>query len=760
MEKHPAELLYDKLVELFGTGGDELFVLEWPARVLDETVFAYPVTSVYSELVKPQPVLEEEFRLSDAMLDVAQIVGGPNGSRVSQSFADAINQFVPAYSTAAEEYWRDKETFREWLLEDVTVTIGEDSDAETVTMSRVEVFVYLRDKYVTKLAKWNETKTAKLEDAMHAEDPEDALERYSRWLAEEAPPQEAALEAAYADLVVKGYLHEVQSAIASLDVSTPAEMLETAKARMRSSGMSSLDESETIYPVLFEPADWFKGLSTSFRPVDLLMDPLALQQQLLRKQNQLRSLQDQHTMLQMGQTGNVEDLKKKVANAQIAFGKAETALTDQFAANTLTVAKMYFATTDPSVENLESTGFNEALKAAHVPGLTTEQWADLKSGFVALNAANHDLTSAGRELADLQAALAGAEASDASKQLALLESQMSALKQDIEGIESTLFSPEGREVLAALNTTTDPKKAPEFDPTKDPNWATDSATKEKKYKMIPAAMPAAGQFFDVELTFSSSEESATSSLHQSASSFSWNVDLFFGSAGGSSSSSQADKAQTLDVTKSDIQIGFRAAKVTFDRGGWFDPTIFKASNELHNLPPNKTVSYGTRTDEPDFQKLNSALFPAFPAAFVIVKDVTIKIDLDEEHQASASAVASAASSTSGGCFCFSVSSSSSSSSSSQSSFSSAQGTSVIIKIPGPQILGWFLEYVAKDESTPYQKMPDGFIPSTAKTALIAEETGPLTSRLQASPPDTIGSVPEEAEHLLSSGRRAAVDATT
>ena len=56
-----------------------------------------------------------------------------------------------------------------------------------------------------------------------------------------------------------------------------------------------------------------------------------------------------------------------------------------------------------------------------------------------------------------------------------------------------------------------------------------------------------------------------------------------------------------------------------------------------------------------------------------------------------------------GFFCFSCSHSESSHSDSKSFYSSSSGNSYIIKIPGPQIIGWFLEWTDKDVSSPYNQ---------------------------------------------------------
>src|SRR5688500_6777954 len=99
--QHPADQLYAKMREIFGTAGNELFVLEWPARALDETTYLFDVPDVYANLTKPQPVAEADFRLADGMIDVATLVGGPNGEQLSVAYQQALNQLVPAFTDVA-----------------------------------------------------------------------------------------------------------------------------------------------------------------------------------------------------------------------------------------------------------------------------------------------------------------------------------------------------------------------------------------------------------------------------------------------------------------------------------------------------------------------------------------------------------------------------------------------------------------------------------------------------------------------------------
>jgi hypothetical protein len=725
MSLHPADQMYSQLLNLFGTGGDELFTMEWPARPLDETTYAYPITDVYSSLIKPEIVAEEEFRLSDGLLDAAAIAGGINGSLLSEVYQEALNQLVPSYSGLAAVYQSDKEKLRAWLLEEISADyVDDDGNPQTFKGARVEVYDVLNERYLRAVAAWDAIKTTKLETARNTPEAgrQQALDEYAHWLSEEALAQEGELESMFADLVVKGYYHEVRNAIATLDVSTPGEAIEQAKAHMRASGLSSLDESETIYPVQFQPADWALGLSTNFTPEDLLMDPNVLQAELTGKQTQIAQLEDQITFLRSTQTGDPSQLQKDVDAAQSQLDADMATLTNQFADNTLTVARMYFGSIPSSTGGAEKEGLDKAMEEAGMGALTPEQWTALQEGFGKVMTDQTNLTASGRRLASLQAALMEAKTTDAAQAIAMLTSQVAQLQQQVQQLQSTLFGASGQARLQALATVAADGTVT-YDTTKDPNY---NAAKQT-YAMLPAQMPAPGEWFDVVMTFDSSKTAGTSSAAAAASNTSWDVDVFFGSASGSSSSSSSSSASSMSATNTSFSIGFRAMKVTIDRGGWFDPTLFKASGELYHLGADTDdatdvyvpISYGASTVPWDqtgaaaeFEHLQSAILPTYPTAFVVVKDVTINLAFTGSEATNQAEAAQSASSNSGGIFCFSVSSSSSSSNSSSSATSASIAENTIIKIPGPQILGWFSEYVAADKSTNYKEMPSGFIPTT------------------------------------------------
>lgn len=724
--KHPADALYEKLDDLFGTSGDQMLVLEWPARVLDETSYAYPLVDSYSALSKPTRVAENEFRLTNGLLDVARIVGGTNGEQLSEVYNSALNQLVPSYSNESSSYQGDKETLRSWLLETITAEYDDDAgNATSITATRVEVYAALSERYERALASWGEKKNAVLGTAEADADRTTELEKYSRWLVREAPAMQAELEAKFADLVVKGYYHEVREAIASLDITTPGEALERSKAHMRASGWSSMDESMTIYPVQLQPADWFRGLTTDFQAEDLLLDPALMQSQLISKRRQMTELQSQITFLRSLATGNAQELHDRATSTAADLSAAMTRLNDTYTANTVTVARMYLDSRTPSAEATFE-GATAALQGAGVPAITPEQWGALQQGLTAVSAAQDAATAAGQRLADLQAAEMAAKTTDKAQAIVMLATQYAALRDEVERIEATLFGPGGQAQLQKMV-----KADGTYDTAQDPNLGTDKDGKPT-YKMLPTPMPSPGQFFDVVMAFSEQTSTQSSDVASSASNAHWRVNAFFGGASGDVSSSSSDEHAEYATHSMSFQIGFRAMKVGIDRGGWFNPGLFGESGEMYHLLTGENeyqpVSYGAPSRDaadPDAElaRLRHGVFPAFPVSFLVAKDVTIKISLSDVSSASDAHAQATSASGSGGIFCFSGGGASSSSSSTSTASSSVIGNEVIIKIPGPQILGWFVQFTHADESAPYREMPAGYLPKT--TPAVGPSPTPL-----------------------------------
>ncbi|KAJ7783370.1 hypothetical protein B0H14DRAFT_2285798, partial [Mycena olivaceomarginata] len=172
-----------------------------------------------------------------------------------------------------------------------------------------------------------------------------------------------------------------------------------------------------------------------------------------------------------------------------------------------------------------------------------------------------------------------------------------------------------------------------------------------------------------------------------------------------------------------IDLAFRATLVTVDRGGWFQPQFFKESKAFYKVrlefsschhkmyltlnQVNKDISWVDDTDN----KVRG-LMPGFPVAFLIAKDIAIRVTHNASASSDSKAADAASSASSGGFLCFSYSKSSSSSSSSEASSFQAYSNGFIVKIPGPQILGYMIQKTDSDEAElmPAQLPVHFFIP--------------------------------------------------
>lgn len=278
-------------------------------------------------------------------------------------------------------------------------------------------------------------------------------------------------------------------------------------------------------------------------------------------------------------------------------------------------------------------------------------------------AAQISLDSANRELAFELEEKAKAESTESKSAIALLQSQLAQLNIAIDNLKRI-----------ALSTG-----------------------KTDAQKTLPDSRPTVNEFFDVTLKFNKNEASSDTQLTSSSSFSKTSVNFIFGSYGSSSSQEASDFNSKHQANNIDIEMGMRATKVTIDRGGWFSPEVLEASKNMFSIGKGK---------------FNES-FATYPVAFIIVKDVTLKYTFQEDEVDQAASYAHSASESGGGFLCFSHSHGSSSTKNSKSAYTGKEGTSVVIRIPGPQILMWILEKVPTDQSEPYPSGASALPPGVA-----------------------------------------------
>ncbi|KAF7321234.1 hypothetical protein HMN09_00212400 [Mycena chlorophos] len=548
------------------------------------------------------------------------------------------------------------------------------------TLNRIELSQLLMNEYLYAKQDWELERDMMIQEATasggSSREDQMRLNTLTRQLAHITDTRQAQLASKYSDAVVRGYSHTIRRYMGYLDIKDPAEALQDAKDSLRESAMSSLDGSMNVYPVQMTPLNWFESLSTSFTMEDLTQDVDLIRTQIDFKSSELDSLNAQLVALQMNSHGNADALDKQVKEAQSALDQAQGELAAQFSNNVIELAKTY----------LDAEGNVDTEEVAKETGFAEAALAALPAGLKKVQDAQQSLTAASRAYSTLTAAKALAEATDSQAQ----QKQITMRTQSLTG--------ELRELQARWQVLKTGSGGMDTKPAQTPATEDMMLNASDALELPPDTTSGGSRWQTIMFTYDSSARAAMEKQDSDATSNGWSCNIWFASASGGASSSYAAAQEESAQTSSAITIAFRATLVTVDRGGWFQPQFFAESQAFYKINPDITWNDGER-----------GLLRAFPIGYLVVKDVTIRIVHAEASSADQKRAEQQSSAASGGFLCFSYSQSSASSSSETASSFSQYSNGYIVKIPGPQILGYMMQKLDTDLTTEMPKeLPDNF----------------------------------------------------
>jgi len=192
----------------------------------------------------------------------------------------------------------------------------------------------------------------------------------------------------------------------------------------------------------------------------------------------------------------------------------------------------------------------------------------------------------------------------------------------------------------------------------------------------------------------------------SAQSSTCGVNFWFGGYSSSNSSSQSSFKQFTKNTNATVQIGMNVAKVGIERE-WFNPGVFALTKDMFNvsetlISPTKNYTE-VSTERLSDMATGGYIFPCYPTAMVIARDISIKVSLTDNKDSSFADASEAHASSGGGFLFFSGSSSTSSSSSQTGAHTQSTASTVTIKFDTPQIIGYYMEATPTDKSVSLDK---------------------------------------------------------
>ena len=232
------------------------FVLMYPGKVLN--YYDYYPGDEYTASVKaknmsapeslvPPSVMEKWFDISDVVVS-GDLNRGTTGKQLSVIYETILSQitiknFKKLYVDGEAKY----NEASKYLTEPVQNPVN-------LTQKTTRMFLYslYQEEYAQRRLEMEEI-------VNDARNKYSSLE-YQLWFQRNYQLLNSKVESAYTKWLVFGEKDLVELYKNFLDTATAGAQLEDARVILRSSGVSSLDRTRTIYPVSFEPSNWYEYL--------------------------------------------------------------------------------------------------------------------------------------------------------------------------------------------------------------------------------------------------------------------------------------------------------------------------------------------------------------------------------------------------------------------------------------------------------------------------------------------------------------------
>ena len=198
--------------------------------------------------VIPPHVMEKWFDLADVIPSANPLYGQDTG----RSFAKIYHSMIREIRIKNLE--EQGEQFRRLYKQAIEMLNKVVNDPEDLGRNTTRLALYNKYKEL-----YNDRRL-EMEDQIESKRKSMQYIDYELWFQRHYPSLLSRVESAYIKWLIFGQKELCDIYITFLDTGAAAKLLQDARIAMRSSGVTSLDRTRTIYPVDFEPSDWYKYL--------------------------------------------------------------------------------------------------------------------------------------------------------------------------------------------------------------------------------------------------------------------------------------------------------------------------------------------------------------------------------------------------------------------------------------------------------------------------------------------------------------------
>lgn len=707
------DLIYNQIDSIIGGENPNQFLcLTLPGQVLTAKDFAYD----YKNNAEKGPTVEaNESRLANKLFDPCRITGGDNGMTLPYQYRSALDTLTPKLN---EKIAKAKNQLRELLLTPYPYDFG-DGDTKTYTLQ--EVFYRLYDEYVAAEQAWTEKQNKKKETLrktypnISEENNIQYNNEYLQWYETVARSESMELNEKRAKVLSVFAPNDMDILNGVLDSGSGAE-LEQARQILENIQRQTPDGG-IVYPVKFNPTNWFELLNTSFIPSDLLESPESLAMRLRNLSTRRITLSSQISNLTalIDDKNRSEELKKAqndAKNARDALDTAQNKLINTYGEGLKTVIDTIF-TIAPifSGGNVPNTIISRLAKGLNFKGdktadsLTKDLAEALKDNLDCQN----KYINASQSLSN--ALLKEAE----NKNFLQLRQLIPPIQEQLEKINADIDEVLGKMQVSNIlksGNKTNGKETPEENDKKKPeenDKETPKVNDEKTPEPSNVGTPIVPDgFTQILIDAKASQLDKETNTLSSASNSTYGASLWFAGFSGKKETASSKFEEICKSQDTSIRIGMNVAKVGIERE-WFNPGIFVLTKDMFNVSTSRVSpikDYSDITEERLSDMSRGYILPCYPVAMLVAKDISIQVAASEQLSDTFSATMEEHASHGGGFLLFSGAKSSSTSFSSAGIHTSSTEKSFNIKITTPQIIGYYLQATPADKSTIIDEISD------------------------------------------------------
>lgn len=721
-----ASRVYDEITAAIGgNNGNQFLCLQLPGTILYAEDYSYDV-----EHNKPKPLVVEanESRLANKMFDPCRITSSDNGFTLPYQYKAALDALSPKLNRNLSTF---KNRLRQLLLSEYPYDFGDGIETKYTLQ---QVYFKLYDDYVNEINEWSKIKSQKKAELREIYKlPSEYNEAYLDWYETESEKYENEINEKKAKVLAVLSPSDMKILEGALDCGSGAELQEARE--LLKSVCKPTPSGGYVYPVQFNPPNWFNMIGSSFTSSDLMKSADALSTDLqdysLRRMQLCTYIENMASILADDSEFNDDEvltLINEVKRCKGLLESAERLAIQQLFRNPSKDAKVTINSnityTDDEIRRLLTpiTDIQGAMGKRLTRNILTKLANRANVGELI------DETTGASILFDNNGQITriATRRKQYIESIVVLEAKLTEKTEKCEDGDfyyefKDILSPVKKQLKSINKKITSILEQIKYSSGLQLSTQDDLSSKS----LIPNGFTQVVIETDMQSLDSETEYSRSKGVTTRG--------IGFRRIGKSSSTTEINESCNKLFEDCTIKIVMNVAKIGIERD-WFNPGVFALTKDMIKLGKNlispSKDDYEGVTDQ-RLKDMQNCIFPCYPVAMVLARDISINFEFKSQSSLSEQYKFIEKQTLSGGGFLMFRNMSGNSTIQNSSSHVSLQNKSIMVKIDSTQLIGYYLEATRPDQSIPFDSITRR-IKETESISTISEYAGDYTAMINES----------------------------